>query len=40
VVEGSSEEALKTMHLVYRIYCADPAWKEKWGLSAEIPTLK
>jgi predicted dehydrogenase len=40
VVEGSSEEALKTMHLVYRIYCADPAWKVKWGLSAEIPTLK
>lgn len=38
IVNGSSDEALKTMHLVYRIYCADPAWRARWGLSAEIPT--
>lgn len=32
VVEGSSGEALKTMELIYRIYCADPAWKARYGL--------
>lgn len=37
IVEGSSLEALKTMHLVYRIYCADPAWKSRWGLSDTLP---
>lgn len=35
IVNGSSQEALKTMELVYRIYCADPAWKAKWNLSTE-----
>ncbi|MEE2746174.1 MAG: Gfo/Idh/MocA family oxidoreductase [Pseudomonadota bacterium] len=33
VTEGSSIEALKTMQLVYRIYCADDDWRLKWGLS-------
>ncbi len=37
IVNGSAEEALKTMHLVYRIYCADPQWKARWGLSDDIP---
>lgn len=37
VVEGSSLEALRTMHLVYRIYCADPAWRDAYGLSEELP---
>ena len=37
VTDGSSEEALRTMHLVYRIYCADEVWKTKWGLTAEFP---
>jgi predicted dehydrogenase len=37
VVEGSSAEALKTMHLVYRIYCADPKWKRQHGLDDAIP---
>jgi len=32
IVNGSSEDALRTMRLVYRIYCADPAWKARWGL--------
>ena len=30
---GSSDDALKTMGLVYRIYCADADWKARWGLS-------
>lgn len=36
VVDGSSAEAFKTMELVYRIYCADPAWKKKWSLADRI----
>jgi predicted dehydrogenase len=34
---GSSIEALKTMHLVYRIYCADPQWRATYNLGDEIP---
>ncbi len=37
VVHGSSLEALKTMELIYRIYCADPAWKRRYRLSDRIP---
>lgn len=37
IVNGSSDEALKTMHMVYRIYCADSVWRDRWGLSDEIP---
>ena len=37
VRHGSSREALKTMEMVYRIYCADPAWKARWGLDDQIP---
>ena len=37
IVEGSSHEALKTMHLVYRIYCADPEWRERFELNDKIP---
>ncbi|BAE48936.1 Gfo/Idh/MocA family protein [Paramagnetospirillum magneticum] len=36
VVAGSSNDALETMRLVYRIYCADSAWKARWHLSDEI----
>jgi predicted dehydrogenase len=32
IANGSSEDALRTMRLVYRIYCADPVWKARWGL--------
>lgn len=35
VAAGSSNDALETMRLVYRIYCADPEWKARWGLSDE-----
>lgn len=34
VTDGSSEDALKTMELVYRIYTADPAWRDRWNLEA------
>ncbi|MCA1907028.1 MAG: Gfo/Idh/MocA family oxidoreductase [Magnetospirillum sp.] len=37
ILHGSSHEALKTMELVYRIYCADPQWRDRWGLSCDIP---
>jgi predicted dehydrogenase len=37
IVYGSGLEALRTMELVYRIYCADSNWKSKFNLSAEIP---
>jgi hypothetical protein len=36
-VDGSSSEALHTMQLVYRIYCADRDWRDKYGLSDLIP---
>lgn len=32
VREGSSADALATMDLVYRIYCADPDWKARYNL--------
>lgn len=34
ITNGSSDDALKTMELVYQIYCADRQWAEKWGLDA------
>ena len=37
IVNGSSLEALRTMHLVYRIYCADPEWRAAYGLSDDLP---
>jgi len=35
VTNGSSDDALKTMELVYRIYCADADWKARWSLGSE-----
>ena len=29
---GSSKDALETMKLVYRIYWADPEWREKYDI--------
>jgi len=37
ITNGSPDDALKTMALVYKIYCADPEWKKKYGLKSEIP---
>ncbi|MEX2311449.1 MAG: Gfo/Idh/MocA family oxidoreductase, partial [Rhodospirillales bacterium] len=41
IINGSGEDALKTMQLVYKIYCADPEWRDKWGLDTpdlEVPS--
>ena len=32
IKSGSSDDALKSMELVYRIYCADTEWRDQWGL--------
>ncbi|MDA1091322.1 MAG: Gfo/Idh/MocA family oxidoreductase [Proteobacteria bacterium] len=32
ITNGSSDDALNTMRLVYKIYCSDPDWKTKWNL--------
>jgi predicted dehydrogenase len=37
ITNGSSAEALETMKLVYRIYCADDEWRKKWNLSDKLP---
>ena len=39
IKNGSSEDALNTMKLVYQIYCADPDWQTKWALSYEVPDI-
>ena len=39
IVDGSSLEALRTMHLVYRIYCADPEWRSEYNLDDKIPDM-
>jgi predicted dehydrogenase len=36
IVQGSSLEAFKTMELIYRIYCADGAWKRAYRLSDRV----
>jgi predicted dehydrogenase len=36
ILNGSGAEALRTMELVYRIYCADKNWKEQFNLSADV----
>lgn len=33
IVSGSSDDALKTMKLVYRIYWADKAWRERYSIA-------
>lgn len=33
IEHGTAEDAFRTMELVYRIYCADPEWREKYNLS-------
>ena len=39
IINGSSEEALRTMHLVYKIYCADTKWRSLYRLDDQIPAL-
>jgi len=33
IASGSSDDALRTMQTVYRIYCADPVWRERYNLT-------
>ncbi len=35
LVWGGAEDAYKSMKLVYQIYCADPSWRNRYGLSAD-----
>lgn len=37
VLSGSSRDALLTVQLVYRIYCSDPQWRDRYGLTYEVP---
>ena len=37
ILDGSSMEALETMRLVYRIYCADPEWRVRYDLDDSVP---
>jgi predicted dehydrogenase len=39
IQDGSSMEALETMRLVYRIYCADPEWRKKYDLDDKVPNI-
>ena len=34
IQHGSAEDAYRTMELVYRIYCADKEWQDRWSLTA------
>ena len=36
ITNGSSSDALETMKLVYRIYCADPDWRTKYNLNSSV----
>lgn len=36
ITNGSSSDALETMKLVYRIYCADPDWRAKYSLNDSV----
>ena len=35
---GNSRDALETMTLVYRIYCADSNWRDTYGLDCTLPS--
>lgn len=37
IVDGTSMDALRTMKLVYNIYCADNEWRQKFNLNDSIP---
>jgi predicted dehydrogenase len=39
IIEGTSIEALKTMHLVYRIYGADAAWRKRFNIDDSVPDI-
>lgn len=35
IEDGNSQDALKSMQLVYRIYCADESWRDEFDLSCQ-----
>jgi predicted dehydrogenase len=35
ISNGSSEDAFRTMQLVFQIYCADNDWRDKYNLSSD-----
>lgn len=37
IAHGSALESFKTMRLVYQIYCSDPEWKNRYGLTSDLP---
>jgi predicted dehydrogenase len=37
ITNGSSKDALATMRLVYRIYCADEEWRQRFDLTHQVP---
>ncbi|MBK7891756.1 MAG: Gfo/Idh/MocA family oxidoreductase [Bdellovibrionales bacterium] len=37
IENGSSMEALGTMELVYKIYCADSGWRRRYSLDCSVP---
>ena len=39
ILYGTSEDAGRTMEMVYRIYCADPEWKARWSLDDTMPDI-
>lgn len=36
VANGSLSDALRSVQLVYRIYCADETWREQWGITDSV----
>jgi predicted dehydrogenase len=39
IINGSSQDALRTMQLVYRIYCSDKTWRDRWNLGDTAPEI-
>jgi len=39
IINGSSQDALRTMQLVYRIYCSDKTWRDRWNLDDTAPEI-
>lgn len=37
IANGTVEDAFRTMELVYKIYYADPDWRNQWGITLDLP---
>ncbi len=40
IVSVHLTDALRSMELVFRVYCGDPEWRDRWGLSDRILSLR